>query len=497
MIPHRTRHFISAIGTVVLLALLSSATTTLARTPDGVKLLEAIEDVFVQVAEEVQNGVVSVTPVLPPITMTAPPLPPGGHRQMPQGQLPPGHPSPGQPNAPGLPNHPPMDGPGDDGPGNGTGLLLDRNGNVVTNAHVVGNATEMRIRLRDGRRFVAQVVGKDPETDIAVLKIDSQDPAKLNLPVLPLGDSDKVRPGQWALAVGDPFGLDRTVTVGIVSAVGREGVNLTRYENFIQTDASINPGNSGGPLFNIHGEVIGITTAIMSYAQGIGFAIPVNMMRQVVDQLIASGHVDRGWLGIGIQEVGEELAASFGVDEGSGVLINEVFADQPAAMSGLRPGDIILSVNGTPVASPNTLARVIATLPPDSDANMVYLRDGKRRKVKTTLARRDPGSSRSAAPTAAVPPLASLGLDLQELTAELAEKLEVSPGGLIVAQVNPNGLAARKSIRPGDVIREVNRSPITSLDELNSAIAQADDGKLLLRITRQEMGRYVVLPLSP
>ncbi|MBI5136498.1 MAG: Do family serine endopeptidase [Nitrospirae bacterium] len=471
-----------AIHALLAAALLFPATAQ-AKAAEGVELLESIENVFVEVADMVRTGVVSIAPTEADMqaAMRAPHgFPPGipGHPpQNPHGETPP-------PDAPPQP---------DNSPGSGTGVILDQDGHVATNAHVVGDAQEMEVQLSDGRRYAARVVGRDQDTDLAVLVLTRPD-GDSALPVLPLGDSDKVRPGQWAIAVGNPFGLERTVTVGIVSGVGREGVNLTRYENFIQTDAPINPGNSGGPLFNVRGEVIGINTAIMSFAQGIGFAIPVNMMKQVTGQIITHGTVQRGWLGVGIQNIGRDLAETFGVKEDSGVLVNEVFADQPAARSGIQPGDIILSLNDVPVTSPNTLARLIAALDPDSEARITYLRDGAEHTVSTVLGHRDqvPQFAAASAPERDLGAL--LGLDLQALTPELAEQLGMDGAGLLVARVAPDGPSFGRGVQEGDVIREVNRTPVGNLDELNAALTNRKPGaKVLLRLTRQGSGRYVVL----
>src|SRR5678815_4003130 len=224
-----------------------------------------------------------------------------------------------------------------------SGVIIDGEGHIITNNHVVGDANEVEVRLSDKTKLMAQVIGKDPDTDLALIKISTDRP----LPYAQFGDSGIVRVGQWVLAVGNPFGLDRTVTLGVVSGIGRENMNLSKYENFIQTDASINPGNSGGPLFNIRGEVIGINTAIINFAQGIGFAIPSNMAKQVMQQLLTQGRVTRGWLGVGIQPLTVELARKFGVNEGDGVLVNEVFEKDPAAAAGIKPGDILTRIDGT------------------------------------------------------------------------------------------------------------------------------------------------------
>jgi len=447
-----------------------------AKGDQGVALLESIESAFVAVTERVKGGVVAISPTEEFTHPAAPSLPEEGFPGLPPGMSP--H---------GMPPEP------DDTPGNGSGIVIDQDGHVITNAHVVGAATEMIVRLPDGHRYLAPVIGRDTDTDLAVLKIE-RGADEGPLPVLALGDSDRVRPGQWTIAVGNPFGLEQTVTVGVVSAVGREGVNLAQYENYIQTDASINPGNSGGPLFNVKGEVIGINTAIMSYAQGIGFAIPINMARDVVRQLVATGHVERGWLGVGIQEINADLAQTFAVDEGSGVLVNDVFPGQPADAHGIQPGDIIVSLNGRAVTSPNTLARLVAALSPDSVVRLGYLREGRRRNVEITLGRRE--RPVTAAVPAPAPPAThrELGMDLQTLTDELAEQMDLHGPGVLVTDVETGGIAHAKGIRQGDVIREVNRRPVSEVDEVNGILADRKPGaKVLLRITRGGSARYVVL----
>src|SRR5437870_4924890 len=246
--------------------------------------------------------------------------------------------------------------PREDTRASGSGVTVDPRGYILTNNHVIENAQDITVRLSDGRKFTAKLVGRDPKTDLAVLKVEAPSP----LPAAELGDSDHLRVGQWAIAIGNPFGLDRTVTVGIISATARNRVGVATYENFIQTDASINPGNSGGPLLNLDGKVIGINTAIVAAGQGIGFSIPINQAKEVMRQLIASGRVVRGWLGIAIQDVTDELAGTFGVREG--VLVAEVMKGGPAEAAGVRQGDIIVEVGKKPVADPATLFRTLAQL---------------------------------------------------------------------------------------------------------------------------------------
>jgi serine protease Do len=283
-------------GSWLGLPLSTVAAADVASTPHtvspGLRLLEELQTVITDLAETAKPSVVSIFPI--PAT--------GRSR----------------------------DGSGDRVPsstGSGSGVIIDPVGHIITNNHVVGDATEVEVRLSDKSKLFAQVIGKDPDTDLAVLKITTDHP----LPAAHFGDSSSVKVGQWVLAVGNPFGLDRTVTLGVVSGIGRENINLSRYENFIQTDASINPGNSGGPLFDLRGDIIGINTAIINFAQGIGFAIPSNMAKQVMHQLIAKGKVVRAWLGVGLQPLTPDLANKFGVEENEGVLVNEVFERDPAA----------------------------------------------------------------------------------------------------------------------------------------------------------------------
>src|SRR5438445_7160403 len=255
----------------------------------------------------------------------------------------------------------------------GSGVLVDRAGYILTNNHVIENAQDITVRLSDARKFPATLVGRDPKTDLAVLKVDAPGP----LPTAELGDSERLRVGQWVIAIGNPFGLDRTVTVGIVSATARNRVGVTTYENFIQTDASINPGNSGGPLLNLDGRVIGINTAIVAAGQGIGFSIPINEAKVVMSQLIANGRVVRGWLGVAIQDVTDELASSFGVREREGVLVADVMKGGPAETAGLRAGDVVVELDGTRIREVPDLQRRIAGGAPRQKVKLKVIRDRK------------------------------------------------------------------------------------------------------------------------
>lgn len=420
----------------------------------GLKLLEQIQDVITDLAERAGPAVVNIFPV-----------------QAPTGTL-----DQGRERQPGA-------------TGSGAGVVIDRQGHIVTNNHVVGDATEVEIRLFDRTKGIAQVIGRDQDTDLALLKLA----VSRDLPYAHFGDSSTVRVGQWVLAVGNPFGLERTVTLGVVSGVGRENINLSRYENFIQTDASINPGNSGGPLFNLRGEVIGINTAIINFAQGIGFAIPSNMAKQVVQQLLTRGRVVRAWLGVGIQPLTADLAKKFGVTETDGVLVNEVFDGDPAATSGIHPGDVITQINRTAIDSPNRLSRVVATLDPGSTAKVEIIRDGDRREIEVALSERRDGAVLASVPQAHAD--GKLGLDVQDLTAALAEKFKLKEThGVLVSKVDRGTLAHAEGLREGDLIKEVNRTEVKSVGEFTAAVARARRGEsLLLRVIRESRAFYVVL----
>ncbi len=374
--------------------------------------------------------------------------------------------------------------------GSGSGLIVDSTGYIVTNNHVIGDAAEVEVRFSDKARLIAQVVGKDPDTDLALLKVTTDRP----LPSARFGDSAGVKVGQWVLAVGNPFGLDRTVTLGVVSGIGRENINLSRYENFIQTDASINPGNSGGPLLNLHGEVIGINTAIINFAQGIGFAIPSNMAKQVIEHLLAKGRVARGWLGVGIQPLTPDLAKKFGVAESEGVLVNEVFPNDPAATAGIKPGDIIIRIDGHVVDSPNKLSRLIGTLAPGATSKIEVVRDLTRMTLDIRLSERRENASAASPP----PPPGSeikLGLDVQELTAALADKFNLRDAkGVLISKVEPGSLAQAEGLREGDLIKEVNRGEILTIEDFTAAIGRIRRGDtILLRVLRETRAFYVVL----
>ena len=378
--------------------------------------------------------------------------------------------------------------------GLGSGVVMTQDGYILTNNHVVDGASNVTVTLADKREFKAKVIGTDPKSDIAVLRIDA-----INLPCITLADSSKVQVGDYALAVGDPFGVGQTVTMGIVSATGRSHLGIEQYEDFIQTDAPINPGNSGGALVNDRGELIGINTAIIAHGsegnQGIGFAIPANMARNVMEQIVEHGKVTRAYLGIVPQDVTPDLAKQFGEKETRGALVADVSAGSPAQKAGLERGDIILEVNGKPVADSNDLRMTISMMPPDSDTNLKVLRNGSERQIGVTLTTlpteeaathsEDNGNGSASSALA--------GVSVENLDAESARDLRISPNtkGVVVTNVDPSSEAAEAGLRRGDVILEVNRQPVKNTEDFERAIRGSKDKKPLLLVDRNGNTMYL------
>lgn len=446
---------------------------------DGRSALQSLQDAFVQVAQSVRPAVVNVS-------TTQRPRPREGRR---------------------APQVPPQfreffgedfferffgDPPQRERASLGSGVIVDKRGYILTNNHVIEQADEIEVRLSDRRKFTAKVVGKDPKTDLAVVKID----APADLPVAKLGDSTKIRIGEWAIAIGSPFGLDQTVTVGVISAVGRSDVGITTYEDFIQTDASINPGNSGGPLLNLYGEVIGINTAIVASGRGIGFAIPISMAKEIKDRLIAQGKVVRGWLGVGIQELTEELAGQFGVKPEDGVLVGNVMKDSPAERGGLKPGDIIQEFNGTKISDVHQLQREVAQSLVGSQARLKVMREKQPMMLTIVLGEQptDVASVESGSPPGQAAD--RFGLTVQDLTPELRDQLKLkNVDGVVVSSVDEAGPATRAGIRPGDIITGANREPVKSSNDFSRILGQMQRGQnLLLLVRRDGNSRFVVLP---
>ncbi len=377
--------------------------------------------------------------------------------------------------------------------GQGSGFIISSDGYIMTNNHVVGNTDKVVVSLKDGREFKAKTIGTDPHSDIAIIKIDAKD-----LPVLSLGNSDKIEVGQWVLAIGNPFGLSDTLTAGIVSAKGRSSVGITDYENFIQTDAAINPGNSGGPLVNLDGEAIGMNTAIFSKnggSMGIGFAIPINMAKDIGNQLIKNGSVTRGFLGIIIQNITPGLAKTFGLKDHKGVLISQVTKDSPADKSGLKQGDVIIEFDGKPVDKVGPFRNRVSLKMPGTKGKIVVLRDGKPLTLFVTLGKL-PANNEIAGISSHR--LEKLGLSVQTLTQNIADQLGYQgETGVVVSQVDPGSIAALAGIKPGALIQEVNRKKINNVEDFNQAIEKAPKHKAILMLIRQgKYSRYLALETS-
>ncbi len=354
----------------------------------------------------------------------------------------------------------------------GSGFVIDKDGHILTNDHVVNGADEIEIKMSDGRSFPATIIGSDSKLDLALLKVEAEE----TLPVAKLGNSESLQVGEWVMAIGNPFGLEQTVTAGIVSAKGRV-IGAGPYDDFIQTDASINPGNSGGPLFNSKGEVIGINTAIVARGQGIGFAIPVNMAKDIIGQLMNTGHVTRGWLGVSVQDISDELAESFGLDSKSGALVAAVIDGSPAEKAGIKRGDIIRSFNGKKVEDLRDLPRLVAATPVDKKVKVVVFRDGKEKTIDVTIGKMDEESSGAIGSNADT---SGLGLTVKDITHELAERysLETTDGVIIVA-INSEGPAADANLRAGDVIVEIDGNTVKNVKEFHTLVGKAKEGKVL------------------
>ncbi|MBW6521447.1 MAG: DegQ family serine endoprotease [Desulfoarculaceae bacterium] len=375
----------------------------------------------------------------------------------------------------------------------GSGFLISADGYILTNNHVIDGADKITVRMEGGQELEGKVIGADPQSDVALIKISDG----LKLPYLPLGDSDELEVGEWVIAIGSPFGLDRTVTVGVVSAKGRSRMGINEYENFIQTDAAINPGNSGGPLLNIHGEVIGINTAIFSRSggyMGIGFAIPVNMAKTVKGQLLTKGKVTRSWLGVAIQDINEDLARSFKLTRKSGALVTEVSKDSPAEKGGLKKGDVIISFDGKPVIDVTDLRNRVAMTSPGAKIELSLVRNEKERQLTVQVEEQPAAMTRvGGGPDQQL--FQKMGMSLQDLTPELARQFGYEMGqGVLIAGVAPGSAAALARIQAGSLIEEVNRQPVTNLKDLQQVLGQAGSGQdVLLLIRSGNRSQYVVI----
>ena len=376
----------------------------------------------------------------------------------------------------------------------GSGFIISDDGYILTNNHVVAGMDDVKVKIAipgDQSEYKATVKGSDEKLDLALLKIE----AKEKLPFARLGDSDRIEVGEWAMAIGNPFGLSQTVTAGIISATGRV-IGSGPYDDYIQTDASINPGNSGGPLFNLGGEVVGINTAIISGGGGgIGFAIPVNLAKGVVNQLRDNGKVTRGWMGVSIQPVTPELAKSFGLDAEKGALVADVTKESPADKAGIRNGDIILEFNGKVIKEMNELPRIVAATAVGSKVPVKLFRDGKIETVTIMVEKLVDGSNGD---TAGAASSERLGMVVSELTKELAAKLGVKEGsGVVVSEVKPGGVAENVGINQGDLILEVNNVKITTVAAYDKAVTAAKKGSIMsIRIRHGNSFRYVAFTVE-
>jgi len=377
--------------------------------------------------------------------------------------------------------------------GLGSGVIVSPDGYILTNNHVVAKSTDIKVFLRDKRQFPGKVVGTDPQTDIAVVKIDAS-----NLPTLVLGDSSKLQVGDYAFAIGNPFGVGETATMGIISATGRNGLSIEDYEDFIQTDAAINPGNSGGALLNAHGEVIGINTAILSGGsggnQGIGFAIPINMAKYVMQQILKNGKVVRGYIGVGIQEVTPALAKAFNAPPEKGALVGNVQPNSPGSKAGLQRGDVITELDGKPISGANDLRLKIGAMGPGTTVHLKLLRNGQPREVTLTLG--ESPTARSAANAGGQAQTSTMrGVQVDELTPDIRQQLGLNSDvqGVVVAEVADNSPAADAGLQRGDVIEQINRQPVNSVPDYQLLISQTGNQPVVLLINRKGNTSFLVV----
>ena len=374
----------------------------------------------------------------------------------------------------------------------GSGVIVTSDGTILTNNHVIDGASDIKVQLSDKREFQAKLVGADPKTDIAVLKIQAKD-----LPTLPVGDSKQLNVGDLIFAIGDPFGIGETATMGIVSATGRGQLGIEDYENFIQTDAAINPGNSGGAMIDIHGNLVGINTAILSHGsggnEGVGFAIPMSMAKPVMDQILEHGKVVRGYLGVYIQDVTPEIAKAFNFNESGGALVGDVTPNTPGARAGLKKGDVIVKLDGQPVNSANDLRLNISQMAPGTNVKLGTWRDGKMQEFNVTLGEL-PEKTTAESNSEQSEGGGLQGVEVQDLTPDIAQQVNVPPGtrGVVVTSVDPSSPAA-SALTSGDVIQEINHKPISNVNEYQQAMASVGKQPVLLLVNHGGVTRYSVV----
>jgi serine protease Do len=483
----------AAFRVVLLFLSLSAAVPSRAEAPET-----PFSEVFAQLAARLVGVVVNISTT----QATAAPA----NKGTPEAQLP----SPGSPldelfrdffgekGVPGGPNSP-----APRAASLGSGFIIDPSGIVVTNNHVIANAEQITVTLSDDTTLQAEVVGRDAVTDLALLKVEPKAP----LPAATWGDSTKARVGDWVLAIGNPFGLGGTVTSGIISATARD-IHSGPYDDFLQTDASINRGNSGGPMFNLAGEVIGINAAIFSPSGGsigIGFAIPSAFARPILDQLKASGKVERGWIGARIQPVTDEIAEAVGLDKGRGAMIAVIDPASPAAQAKLQPGDVILAYDSKPIDRSRQLPRLVADTPPETPVKLTVWRDGKEQEIELKIAALNP--NRPAPPPSEPekpkppPSVDALGLKLVKLTPELRKQFSLPDAakGIVITEVPQNGPAAAQGLRPGDLVVAVGHEAVGALEEVQQKLGAAKKNghkNVLVRVEREGNSRFVALPLE-
>jgi serine protease Do len=373
----------------------------------------------------------------------------------------------------------------------GSGFIIDKDGFIVTNNHVIENADKIKVKLKDGKEFNAEIVGRDPSTDLALIKV----PSGNSLPVIAFGDSNNLKVGQWVVAIGSPFGLEQTVTAGILSAKGRV-IGSGPYDNFLQTDASINPGNSGGPLIDMQGQVVGINTAIIASGQGIGFAIPINLAKGVIEQLKNKGEVTRGWLGVVISDISEDVAEYYGIKDKKGAMVVEVVKGDPADLAGIQANDIILEVNDRKVETSRDLTNLIAGISVGEKVKIQVLRNNKKQTFTVEIAKR-PEERRLASKSPETGREDELGIRVTNLTPEKAQRLNLSPAeGILVERVEPGGKAAEAGVQVGDVIKEVNHQVIKSVQDYSSQISKLKKNDVIQMFIWRMNAGFVVVKLT-